>query len=129
MVIRQHAAWTEQVAYQCNRTASAVPPRHSLMKCCKFVEPIHDPILITARHVVMVDIGRLGTEPLDPDDAISDYRRRLVRRQIEWRSAKFGSFGADQDLARRRFLLQFGGNVHGRAGNVEALDCIATTFA
>src|ERR1700719_1962578 len=118
MVIRQHAAWTEQVAYQCtaggkcrrtplrtaiddavshirregechrrrgeaalansrftyqgNRTASAVPPWHSLTKCCKFVEPIHDPILITARHLVMVDIGRLSTEPVDPDDAISD---------------------------------------------------------
>ena len=64
---------------------------------------------------------------MDLDDG--DPRRSLPRREVKGRSAQFGGLRAEENLAWRRFLLQLGGNVHRRAGDVKAINCIATALA
>ena len=52
-----------------------------------------------------------------------------MRRQVKRRPAQPGGFRTDQDLAGSRFLLQLGGDMHGRAGYVETCNRIAAAFA
>jgi hypothetical protein len=68
-------------------------------------------------------------QPVDLDEAIGNPRRSLARRDVKRRSAQFGGLRAEEDFGRRRLLLQLGGNVHCRAGNIKAINCIATAFA
>jgi hypothetical protein len=77
----------------------------------------------------MADIVWPSIQPKDLYGTVSYRRRCLMRRHVKRRSAQFGSFSTDQDLARSRFLLQLGGKVYGRAGNIETRDCIAAASA
>jgi len=85
--------------------------------------------LIAARNVVLVDALRPGIQPVDLDGPIADPRRRVARGQVERRPAQLGARRADTNLAGGRLLLQLGGDVHRRAGNVEAIDRVAATLA
>jgi len=85
--------------------------------------------LIAAGDFVVIDIVRPGIQRVGLDDPIGDSRSRLVRRKAEWRPAQLCGFGANPDLACRCFLLQLGGNVHGRSGDVEASDGIFAAYA
>ena len=77
----------------------------------------------------MIDIVRPGIQRVGLDEPDRQSPSRLVCREFEWRSAQLCGFGANPDLACRRFLLQLGSNVHGRSGNVEAGDGIFAAFA
>jgi len=63
------------------------------------------------------DVGTVAGEAVD-DGTITAPAHSRLRAEFAPNAAVHPV--ADQDLARRRFLLQFGSNVHGRAGNVEA---------
>jgi hypothetical protein len=116
-------------AQQGHGAAFAAHARQSFTKRRKFGYSIHHRILIAASDVVMIDIVWPGIQRVDLDHPIGDPRRRLVHREVQWRSEKLCGFGANPDFAWSRLLLQLGRNVHRRAGNVKASDRVGTTYA
>src|SRR5262249_7562965 len=95
------------------------------MQGLKLVRTTHNRILIAASDVVVIDVPWPGIQPINLDDIA----RGVVRRELEGRSAQSCGLDSETNLARRRFLLQLGGDVHGRARNVKPVDRVATTLA
>src|SRR6185312_15281326 len=115
-----------RLADQGQGSAPAAWSREQITQGCKLVRPTDNRILIAAGHDVVINVSWSGIQPVHFDGLAQGF---AMRRELQRRSAQPGRLGSKADLTRRCFLLQLGGDVHGRAGNIKAVDRVAAALA